>query len=108
MMDLTSIQPVGQILIESADAFDKINNKSDLSVQKAADSFAGIMKKAISDVQKLEDDSKMLANDLVLDRTTDLHKVMIAGEKANIALQFMVKVRNKALDAYQEVMRMQV
>lgn len=107
-MDLTSIQPVGNLFAESIDAADKINEKSDLSVQKAVDSFAGLMKKAVSDVQKLEDDSKMLTNDLALDKTTDLHKVMIAGEKANISLQFMVKVRNKALDAYQEIMRMQV
>ena len=38
----------------------------------------------------------------------NLHEVMIAVEKSSIAFQFMSQVRNKALEAYQEVMRMQV
>ena len=107
-MNLMSIQPVGQLFTEAEAVSDEVDKRDDLSVQTAADSFAYIMQKAIADVQKLEDDSKTLANDLVLDKNTDLHKVMLAGEKASIALQFMVKVRNKAIDAYQEVMRMQV
>ena len=38
----------------------------------------------------------------------DLHDVMIAMEKADISLRLMVQVRNKAVEAYQEIMRMQV
>lgn len=38
----------------------------------------------------------------------DLHKVMIAEEKAGLAFQLTLAVRNKMVDAYQEVMRMQI
>ena len=38
----------------------------------------------------------------------NLHETMIAVEKASISFLFMSQVRNKALEAYQEVMRMQV
>jgi flagellar hook-basal body complex protein FliE len=38
----------------------------------------------------------------------DLHDVMIAMEKADITLRLLVQVRNKAVDAYKEIMRMQV
>jgi flagellar hook-basal body complex protein FliE len=38
----------------------------------------------------------------------NLHQVMIASEKADIALQFTVQIRNKILEAYQEIMRMNV
>jgi len=38
----------------------------------------------------------------------DLHDVMIAMEKADISLKLLVQVRNKAVDAYKEIMRMQV
>ena len=38
----------------------------------------------------------------------NLHAAMIAMEKADISLRYMVQVRNKAIDAYQEIMRMQV
>jgi len=38
----------------------------------------------------------------------NLHETMIAVEKASISFQFMSQIRNKALEAYQEVMRMPV
>lgn len=37
-----------------------------------------------------------------------LHEVMLSMEKSGVAFQFLTQVRNKALEAYQEVMRMQV
>lgn len=38
----------------------------------------------------------------------DLHQVMIASQKANITLQATIEIRNKVIEAYQEIMRMQV
>ena len=38
----------------------------------------------------------------------NLHDAMIAMEKADISLRYLIQVRNKAIDAYQEIMRMQV
>ena len=38
----------------------------------------------------------------------DISQVVIAGQKAEIALQLTMQVRNRALSAYQELMRMQV
>ena len=46
--------------------------------------------------------------DLVLGKTDNLHQVMITLEKAKLSFELMVEVRNKALEAYQEVMRMQI
>ena len=37
----------------------------------------------------------------------DIHEVVIASEKAGISLQFLMQIRNKLLDGYQEIMRMQ-
>ena len=39
---------------------------------------------------------------------TDIHEVMIAVEEANTAMEFMLEIRNKIVEAYQEVMRMPV
>jgi flagellar hook-basal body complex protein FliE len=39
---------------------------------------------------------------------TDVHKIMIAAEEADIAFQLMMKIRGKLLKAYDEVMKMQV
>jgi flagellar hook-basal body complex protein FliE len=41
-------------------------------------------------------------------QSESLHGVMIAMEKANISLRLMVQMRNKTVDAYKEIMRMQV
>lgn len=38
----------------------------------------------------------------------DVHEIMIAGEKASAALSLAIEVRNRAVDAYREIMRMQV
>jgi flagellar hook-basal body complex protein FliE len=69
-----------------------------------ADPFKKIFEKTNHNLQK--------ADQAVLNANTggnvDLHEMMIAMEKADISLRFLVQVRNKAIDAYQEIMRMQV
>jgi flagellar hook-basal body complex protein FliE len=39
---------------------------------------------------------------------TDIHQVMVAAEKASIGLEMVIEIRNKLLEAYQQVMRTQV
>jgi len=56
----------------------------------------------------LELESQALANAFALGKTDNIHQVMIAAEKADIALQFTLQIRNKILDAYNEIMRMQI
>ena len=43
-----------------------------------------------------------------LNEVNDISQVVIAGEKAGVALQLTMQIRNKVVEAYQEVMRMQV
>jgi flagellar hook-basal body complex protein FliE len=57
------------------------------------------------------DTSASQANDAVrrmLDGTGDVHEAMIALQKADVALQLTVQIRNKLIQAYQDVMRMSV
>jgi flagellar hook-basal body complex protein FliE len=56
---------------------------------------------------------QMLAADrqlrgLALGETQNLHQVMIALEEAKLSLQLMVQIRNRALEAYQDILRMQI
>ena len=46
--------------------------------------------------------------ELAAGRITDVSEVVIASEKAGIATQLTMQVRNRAIEAYQEIMRMQV
>jgi flagellar hook-basal body complex protein FliE len=57
------------------------------------------------------EDAGRVANETVgamLGGTADVHEAMIALQQADIALQFTVQVRNKLVQAYQEIMRMPV
>lgn len=71
-------------------------------------SFADTLKSAIQSVNELQQKSDKSMQDLATGRTDNVADVMIAAEKADIALRLMVQVRNKIIDAYQEVMKMQV
>lgn len=78
------------------------------SVGEAGKSFADTLKGAIENVNQLQKASDKAAQDLATGRTDNVADVMIATEKADIALRVMVQVRNKIVDAYQEIMKMQV
>jgi flagellar hook-basal body complex protein FliE len=71
-------------------------------------SFADTLKNAIGQVNELQKTSDKGMLDLSTGRTDDVAGVMIAAEKADIALRVMVQVRNKVIDAYNEIMKMQV
>jgi flagellar hook-basal body complex protein FliE len=62
----------------------------------------------LSQVNQLQDDSKRLANEAAIGGDVDLHDVMIASEKASVSMQLTMTIRNKLVEAYQEIMRMQV
>jgi flagellar hook-basal body complex protein FliE len=70
-------------------------------------SFGNLLKDAIQQVNDVEKTSqgelqKFLSNE------TDLHSVMISLEKADLSFQMMMQVRNKIVQAYQEIMKSQV
>jgi flagellar hook-basal body complex protein FliE len=71
-------------------------------------SFADTLQEAIGKVNQLHQESDKAIQTLATGRSDNIADVMIAAEKADIALKVMVQVRNKIIDAYQEMMRMQV
>jgi flagellar hook-basal body complex protein FliE len=71
-------------------------------------SFASMLQNSVGEVNDLLMTADKKASELAMGKTENLHEAMIATEKAETALKFLVQVRNKALDAYHEVMRMQV
>jgi len=70
--------------------------------------FADYLKSALDTTNSLLLDSESLANDFAAGRTDDVAGVMISAQKAEIALQFTTQVRSKILDAYKEIMNMQI
>ncbi len=71
-------------------------------------SFGEYLNSALTKVTNLENQADQLKEDFALGKTDNIPQVLIAGEKANIALQFTMQIRNKVVDAYSEIMRMQI
>lgn len=70
--------------------------------------FSNVLKDAIEDINKLQINADEKIANVQLDNTASIHEAMIALEQASISFKAMMQVRNKILDAYQEVMRTQV
>ena len=78
------------------------------SVQPGADSFESMFSQLVSDVSAKQQVSAQAVSALQSGQNVPLHQAVIAMEEANVSFQLMVEVRNRLLDAYQEIMRMQV
>jgi flagellar hook-basal body complex protein FliE len=69
--------------------------------------FGSVLKTALNQVEQLNGSAEQQVKDLLKGDRSDVHNVMIAVEKADIAFQLMMQVRNKIVSAYQEVSHMQ-
>jgi flagellar hook-basal body complex protein FliE len=71
-------------------------------------SFAQLLGDAVTRVQQVQGVADQELRKLLAGDSVDLHRVMLAGEHASLASDLLMAVRNKVVDAYQEIMRMQV
>lgn len=74
---------------------------------KANQSFQEFLQEALNEVNALQYQSDV-AFEQLLTGDIEFHDAMIIAEKANLALQLTMTIRTKLLEAYQEIMRMQV
>jgi flagellar hook-basal body complex protein FliE len=80
--------------------------KKQISPSEATENFGQILSKTIDEVNRAQVHSDRMTEKLVRGENVDLHQVMIASQKASITLQTTMEVRNKVVEAYQEIMRM--
>jgi flagellar hook-basal body complex protein FliE len=71
-------------------------------------SFGDMLKSHLAEVNHLQNSADTAVQKLASGQDKDIHNTMIAMEKAGVAFQLTMQVRNKVLEAYQEIMRMQV
>ena len=70
-------------------------------------SFIENLQASIAEVNNLQQEADQAIEALATGETKDIVQTMVAVEKANISFQLMTQVRNRIIEAYQEVMRMQ-
>jgi len=70
--------------------------------------FGALLKDAISTVNDLSQKSDMEIRKIITGESDELHTAVIAMQRADVSFQMMMQVRNKIVQAYQEVLRMPV
>jgi flagellar hook-basal body complex protein FliE len=78
------------------------------SLSETQESFGETLNRAISDVNTLQNEAGKAIDRMVVGEAVDMHEVMIAVEKAKTSFDLLMEIRNKAIDAYREIMRIQV
>ena len=70
--------------------------------------FGKAMAQGIENVAKLEQTADVAARDVAAGGPTSVHELMTATAQAKLGVEMLVQVRNRAVEAYQEIMRLQV
>ena len=94
-------------------AVDLVNRSGPLTSAKGPqgpqkEDFNTHLKNALGEVNDLQQKADQAIQQLVGEGKGDLQETMIALEKADVSFRLMMQVRNKVLEAYQEIMRIQV
>jgi len=74
----------------------------------ASTTFGGMVEQGLQTLQTAQSTSDDLAVKATTGDLTDIHDYMIAANEASVATQLTVAVRNKAVEAFTEIMRMQM
>ena len=97
----------------SLNQLEKLNSPVEaLSIQPSGSStpsdFGNVLSKMVQEVQTKQAQANSAMTGVLSGDGVPLHEAVLASEEASVAFQLMVEVRNKLLESYQELMRMQV
>ncbi len=100
-MAIGSIKSLGSI--DPRAAYGHVGN-----TQAPRTPFAEQLKNAVAEVNDLQIRREDLVEQMVTGEVTEVHDVMIAAKESQLAFELLLEIRNKLLESYQEIMRMQV
>lgn len=106
-MDVTNI--TGITAAEAA--FQAAQERFDIAAQENMEDFQTVFQSALGMVEETNDfhnDAESAVIQFALGKSENTHDLLIAQSKANMALQYTVAVKDKLLEAYREIMQMQV
>jgi len=70
--------------------------------------FADFLKESLEKTNRLQQEAEKSAREFVAGQAKSIHETMIQMEKADISLRLITQIRNKVVEVYQEIMRMQI
>ncbi len=87
---------------------DKLKDVGEAQKTEEGKTFAETLSDSLAKVNSLQKEADKAIEDLVSGNTQNIHETMIAVNKADLAFRMTMQVRNKIVEAYQEVMRLQI
>lgn len=105
-MDISRIQNATARATDSI-AQNRANNSEGLS-KKSATPFSEVMSNAVDGVNSLQLQAEQKSADYIAGKTDDVHDVTISMQRAKLSFELMMEIRNKLLDTYKEVSRIQM
>lgn len=100
MNEINAIGPVGE------SGF--VNKPKSIAAPQDGASFKETLSKYINDVNEMQEKAGTSIKKMVAGEITDVHQVMTSVEQANTAFNMMMELRNKVMEAYQEIMRIRL
>jgi flagellar hook-basal body complex protein FliE len=70
--------------------------------------FQSVLSSAIDSIQSLEDNAAGSVQKFLTGENEEIHTTILATQKAELAFELGLQIRNKVVDAYQEIMKMQM
>jgi flagellar hook-basal body complex protein FliE len=101
-----SMNITGSLLSAIPTGMDPVS-MSDVAGAGSSGGFSDVLKGAVNQVSTLQNNAERQVNTLLQGGSSDMSKVMISVEKADVAFQLMMQVRNKIVSAYQDIEKMQ-
>ena len=101
-----AINPIS--FMSPAQSVNELNVQNQMTPANAQQQFSNTLKEAIASVNEHQKTSDTMTQKLINGGDVDLFEVMVAAQKASVTLNTTIEVRNKAVEAYQEIMRMSV
>ena len=100
---MDEIKSIGQVSGDS-----RIQKSQNIKTDKSGPSFKDTLNNFLSDVNEMQQKADQSIQKMVAGEITDVHQVMSSVEEATVAFNMMMEIRNKVMDAYQEIMRIRL
>lgn len=98
---MNTLQPASKLPVSNS-----VNHR--VGGVELAKTFGEYLHDALTSVEEQRRYANQLTEQFIAGEISDVHSVTIAAEKASLALELTVQIRNKAVEAYQEIMRIQL
>ena len=107
-MNNLSVTSAGRLKLSDLEIAKQNRESMASGFDRQGQSFVDFLQQSMTNVDASQKTADKMAVDLASGKTETIHETMLALSQAELTFNFMVQVRNKVLESYQEVMRMQV